>query len=274
MSRSRLLLALLVLMSPALGAQQQGSAVKPAPRIEDNSFLVEEAYNQEEGVVQHVSTFQRTRLGSWAYSFTQEWPAPGQKHQFSYTVPVLHLAGATGVTTGIGDLGLNYRYQMLGGEGERIWFSPRVSFYLPTGDELNGRGTGGPGLEFNLPVSYALSDAIVTHWNAGGSVTQVNMEPGVRGSIRGRRAAASAIWLFRPTLNFMLESVATRNESLDTFSRRVSVTSYVVSPGVRGAINFASGLQVVPGIAVPIGVGPSSGQRDVFVYLSLEHSFY
>jgi hypothetical protein len=29
------------------------------PRIEDNSFLIEEAYNQEYGVVQEISTFQR-----------------------------------------------------------------------------------------------------------------------------------------------------------------------------------------------------------------------
>jgi hypothetical protein len=38
-------------------------------------------------------------------------------------------------------------------------------------------------------------------------------------------------------------------------------------------LNFTSGLQIVPGIAVPIGVGSSSGQRDVFLYLSFEHAF-
>jgi hypothetical protein len=47
----------------------------------------------------------------------------------------------------------------------------------------------------------------------------------------------------------------------------------VISPGVRGAINFTSGLQIVPGIAIPIGAGPSHGERGVFFYLSFEHPF-
>jgi hypothetical protein len=47
----------------------------------------------------------------------------------------------------------------------------------------------------------------------------------------------------------------------------------VISPGFRAALNFESGLQIVPGIAVPIGAGPSSGSRGVFFYLSFEHPF-
>jgi len=31
-----------------------------SPAIGDNSFLIEEAYNQERGVVQHISAWQRT----------------------------------------------------------------------------------------------------------------------------------------------------------------------------------------------------------------------
>jgi hypothetical protein len=47
----------------------------------------------------------------------------------------------------------------------------------------------------------------------------------------------------------------------------------LVNPGIRGAINFASGLQIVPGLAFPIGIGPSAGEGGVFLYLSLEHPF-
>src|SRR3954451_9723112 len=56
--------------------------------IEDNSFLIEEAYNQERNVIQHISSFTRLwESKDWAYSFTQEWPFPGhEKHQLSYTV--------------------------------------------------------------------------------------------------------------------------------------------------------------------------------------------
>ena len=31
------------------------------PKIEDNSFLIEEAYNQEPGIIQHIQTFQGLR---------------------------------------------------------------------------------------------------------------------------------------------------------------------------------------------------------------------
>src|SRR6185312_16420034 len=55
-----------------------------AAQIQDNSFLIEEAYNQESGVVQHISTFERADGGDWAYSFTQEWPLGGIRHQLSY----------------------------------------------------------------------------------------------------------------------------------------------------------------------------------------------
>ena len=47
---------------------------RPVEGIMDNSFLIEEAYNQEEGVVQHINTFMRQRHGDWLYTFTQEWP--------------------------------------------------------------------------------------------------------------------------------------------------------------------------------------------------------
>src|SRR5206468_7864303 len=70
-------------------AQQQ-----PIEVIEDNSFLIEEAYNQEPGVVQHI--FQAVysndpRQRGWAFAFTQEWPIYGQDHQFSYTILAYHL---------------------------------------------------------------------------------------------------------------------------------------------------------------------------------------
>jgi hypothetical protein len=246
------------------------TAAAKIPRIEDNSFLIEEAYNQEYGVVQEISTFQRGREGNWGYTFTQEWPVPGQKNQFSYTVPVLR-DRVTG--TGVGDIALNYRYQALGADDEPLWFAPRLSVYVPTGDLRKGRGSGGPAVEVLLPVSYTVSDAFVTHWNLGALLTHADNGLGVSRTTRGFKAGASAIWLVTPTFNLMLESLALRAESLDETGRRESATSYLISPGMRGAINFASGLQIVPGIAFPIGLGPNSRQRDLFLYLSFEHAF-
>jgi hypothetical protein len=261
----------IVVALPARGQQPKlDAATKAPPVIADNSFLVEEAYNQEEGVVQHISTYLRTRDGSWGYTFTQEWPAPTQRHQLSYTVPILR---PDGIGTGVGDLALNYRYQALGKDEESLWFSPRLSLYLPTGDVRKGRGAGGPGIEVMLPVSIAVSDAIVTHWDAGATLTRADNSIGGRGLARGVRAAASAIWLMAPNFNLMLESTVGRIETFNELGERVAETNVLVSPGVRGAFNVASGLQIVPGIAVPIGVGPSRGQRDLFLYLSFEHPF-
>ncbi|HUS20121.1 MAG TPA: hypothetical protein VMZ25_10765, partial [Terriglobales bacterium] len=68
----------LILLVPVLiSAQDNPPAPKSVevPAIEDNSFLIEEAYNQEHGVVQHIQSFTRTwNSQDWVYSFTQEWP--------------------------------------------------------------------------------------------------------------------------------------------------------------------------------------------------------
>jgi hypothetical protein len=61
-----------------------------AKGIRDNSFFIEEAYNQEPGVVQHILNVPIDFThGSReiAPSFTQEWPVFSQTHQFSYTIP-------------------------------------------------------------------------------------------------------------------------------------------------------------------------------------------
>lgn len=106
-------------------------------RIEDNSFLIEEAYNQEAGVIQHISTFQYMKGRTWLYTFTDEWPVPGQKHQLSTTIPILKNS-----QTGLGDLAINYRYQAI--FRNRFAFSPRFSLILPTGNWKKGLSAGVP----------------------------------------------------------------------------------------------------------------------------------
>src|SRR5215216_2456194 len=73
--------------------------------IRDNSFLLEEAYNQEPGVVQHISALHVPRDGSWEYTFTEEWPLGGETHQISVTLG----AKSSGTETGVSDWLLNYR---------------------------------------------------------------------------------------------------------------------------------------------------------------------
>ena len=253
-------------------AQSAQPAAAPAA-IEDNSFLIEEAYNQEAGVVQHISTFARQRgTRAWAYNFTQEWPLFSQRHQLSYTVPIVSAGPGTG--SGIGDVALNYRYQLADGTRSGIAVAPRLSLLVATGEERRGRGAGGNGLQVNLPVSVELSPLFVTHWNAGATYTpSAKNALGDKAATRSYNAGGSVISLARSTFNVMLEAVWARAEEVTGPSQRVPYRLFYVSPGVRGAINFRSGLQIVPGIAVPIGVGPSRGDRQLFLYCSFEHPF-
>jgi hypothetical protein len=43
-----------------------------------------------------------------------------------------------------------------------------------------------------------------------------------------------------------------------------------VSPGIRGALNLPGRLQIVPGFAIPLGVGRSRGKNAILAYLSVE----
>jgi hypothetical protein len=255
-----------VLVWPAYGTADE------VKKIQDNSFLLEEAYNQEAGVVQHIQSFMYMRKSKdWFYTFTQEWPVPDETHQLSYTIPLLHLTDPAG-TTGLGDVALNYRYQaVLKG---RVAFSPRLSLVLPTGDYKKGHGAGAVGLQTNLPLSVELSDSIVTHWNLGATHTPNSKAPGgAKADTTGFNYGASIIYLASERFNLMLEAAGTRSEIVQHDGSKQRDRTFFVNPGVRFAHNFSSGLQVVSGVSVPIGVGPSSGQRGVLLYLSFEHPF-
>lgn len=188
------------------------------PSIQDNSFLIEEAYNQERGVVQHISTLLRSR-GSWVYSLTQEWPVSGQRHQLSFTIPV---------ERGVGAVAINYRRQ-LAGMGGGTAFAPRFSVLLPTA------GTGNTAVQLNLPVSALITRDVVSHWNAGAALERRNATV--------YNAGASVIWLLRPSVNLMLELA---------WVGTAGTGDVVVNPGLRWAHNVGE-LQIVPGVAFPDG---------------------
>ena len=252
-------------------AQQTSSSTQP---IQDNSFLIEEAYNQETGIVQHINTLIRQRNGDWIYSFTQEWPAPSQKHQLSFTIPVMGFGGDSGNRTGLGDIALNYRYQLLGDGNARVAIAPRLSLLVPTGDKTMDRGQGGVGLQVNLPVSIQPSPAWVTHSNVGMTYTPAASNArNEKAALRDFNLGQSIIWLTRPNFNVMLEAAWQSTESIAGPRLRQRDYGFLLSPGGRWAYNFKSGLQIVPGVAIPLGVGPSKGERSLFFYLSFEHPF-
>jgi hypothetical protein len=260
--------------NPQAAAESVPNAAKETSNIEDNSFLVEEAFNQERNVIQHIGTFQRMwNSEDWVYTFTQEWPFPGhEKHQLSYTLVAMSAGAFPGSGGGWGDTLLNYRYQLIGGGGQRLSLSPRLSAILPTGRAALGRGFGGAGLQTNLPLSIYLSKKLITHVNAGATIVpRARNEFGGRATATGYNLGQSFIWLMNSRFNPMLETVWTGSESVINHDQPQRNHSLLVSPGVRWAYNSKSGLQIVPGVAVPIGAGPSAGEKGLILYLSFEH---
>lgn len=237
---TRAALSILLVLTLAGTATAQTSAPKPSRfGIEDNSFLVEEALNQEKGIFQNIFVFTRSRTGTWTGSFTQEWPVTSQLHQFSYTVPFSRADGATD----IGDVFLNYRLQVWDGSDSRPAFSPRIS-WSPSAWQAN------------LPFSKEI-DRVYLHANAGNTWMDDESTPFVAGS---------AIVAVRPMFNVMLEVF---NEWRPSASGHDRVTT--VSPGVRGGWNIGEA-QLILGVAAPITRG---GVRDhgILGYVSYELPF-
>ena len=250
----------------------------PAPAdslIQDNSFLLEEAYNQEDGVVQHISSLSRFwNSKDWIFTFTQEWAVPRHpRHQLSFSVAAVRGGGFIGSGVGFGDTAINYRYQLVGSGESRFAFSPRLSVLLPSGKPRFGRGAGGTSVQAGLPFSIGLRPYLTTHVNLGVSHTpRARNEFGDRASATAYNAAQSFVYSVHPRFNLMLETVWTNSADVVAPGATRRSNDVLLSPGIRWSHNFASGLQIVPGVAVPVGVGPSAGERGLILYLSFEHS--
>lgn len=254
---------------------QDEERTRPAEAIQDNSFLIEEAYNQEPGVVQHILNVVHTvrRSGdderALAFVFTQEWPVFSQAHQFSYTLPYTFLDNG-GSTNGLEDISLNYRWQALYESATTPAFAPRVSLILPTGDAAEGFGNDTVGYQLNLPVSKIVSDRWTLHANAGATFL-----PDVQGhDLTSFNLGASAIYAVNSTFNFMLETLANWDEEADDRGGTSRPASVLISPGFRYAFNHPGDAQTVIGLAAPIGLTSAAPDFGVFVYASFEHFFW
>jgi hypothetical protein len=247
------------------------------PAIEDNSFLVEEAYNQEAGVVQWIFTFQQFRpSGAWYDAFTTEWPVPDQTNQLSLTVP--YIAETERLPSGWGDVSLNYRYQALAGGERGWWFAPRLSAILPTGNWRDGLGRGAPGVQIGLPFSRRFTRGFAMTLNAAGLYVPLARGEAEDGSsfkadAWGVSEGISLVWLASPRFNLMLEAVATQDRVAVDDGRTANVSVALASPSFRWAINFRSG-QLVLGAAVPIGLTDASPDWSALFYVSWESAIW
>jgi DtxR family Mn-dependent transcriptional regulator len=246
---ARVVIALMALCATASAQTAPAPSKSSRPwEILDNSFLVEEAFNQPVGVFQNIFGVLADE-GMWAAAFTQEWPVFSHRHQFSYTLPF----GDAGSGTGIGDALLNYRIQIWDEAASRPAFSPRVSLIVSSGASSKGLSGGGAGWQVNLPFSKQAGDLYV-HWNAGFTKTPNFSAPQV---------AASGIWRARPMLNLMIESVVVWDDD---------AAIVTASPGLRTGWNVGD-TQTIVGVAIPSIFSNRSNSVGVFGYFSYELPF-
>lgn len=256
--------------------------------IRDNAFLVEEAFNQEPGDVQHIfnwinlwDTAASGRTRDFAWTYTMELPLGTQDHQFSFTTQMFDLfeksAGVVAREGGIGDTFLNYRYQLLA-DDNFLWCAPRLTLIAPTGDKRFGLGTGEVGYQFNLPVSR-YGEQFDFHFNAGLTyIPDVSLplpngfsSPGQ--DLRAYNLGGSVYWKLETYLHCFVEALALWNEEIDDTGFRTGITQLFLNPGARYAVCQLDQVEWVLGMSAPIGLTPDSPDIGFFAYMSVEHNF-
>jgi|SRR5437899_3131344 len=271
-----------VLVILFVGTSTQAAEQRPIDGIEDNSFLVEEAYNQDPGVVQHIFNAVYTNdfhRHGWSFTFTQEWPLYGLEHQISYSIPSFHLRDGGDKVSGVGDVLINYRYQALE-EGDTVpAFAPRFSLILPTGNRDKETGNGVVGYQWSLPFSKKVASRLALHANLGLTYlpkVRVPLDDGhsPKRSLVSPNLGASAIFALTSRIHLMLEWVGTFEQSLNDEGKRERDFKATISPGIRAAVINTENLQTVLGVGIPIGLTRPADNYGVFLYFSVEHKFF
>lgn len=291
-----LLLAAGLIITSIAAAQETTPAPKKGgylfygqPAIEDNSMLVEEAFNQETGVIQHISNFVIDR-GEFVYNYTQEIPLADVKHQLSIGLSYASFKKPEGygllnnnyLTKGLGDVFVNYR-PMLWGKNDWALVIPRFTVIVPTGNSRYGFGSGGWGGQFNLAVTKRLNSKITTHYNAGYTAVRKadyfaytnDGTPELRyeRNLRTANLGASVIWLVHPKFNLMTEYVSSFGQTINDSGSLDHDNVTVINPGFRFALDIGK-CQIVPGMGIPLNFsnGTFSG-TGAFFYLSIEPAY-
>lgn len=254
------LISSLGFFSTPIWAQEPGPLAKG---IQDNSFLIEEAYNQERGVTQHTGLFRRQGRDLFL-SFSQEWALGSQDHQFSWSLPYVWVNNDAGGFDRGGIVQLNYRYQLSTETAHRPAIAPRIGLLFPTDDAKGELGNGG--LQFNLPVSKIISDRVTVHANAG--VTTLFEMQGRQPT--GYNLGGSVVYALSRNTNVLFEVVGERTETFGATGGIEGEFRLTLVPGFRQAFNFEDA-QLVVGLASPIQFSNGKTDFGALLYLSFEH---
>jgi len=242
-----------------------------AEPLEDNSFLVEEAYNQEPGVVQFIQVYQKQNKGKdWNYTFINEIPMGGQADQFSYEIPYAYIEAVD--KTQVGDIKINYRREFV--RSESFVTTGRLSVISNSGDYKLGFGNGAVGYEASLLNSVVINSKWTQHWNVGAQFVPKSKDALDNTADTSKFFwALSNVYFVTDTFNIMLEMTGSSFEEVLGQDSTTWNQENMISPSVRYAYDVGS-WQFVPGLALPIGLGNMAGQNQVLGYLSIEGKMF
>jgi len=266
------------------GEKARGAEPRPIDGFADHSFLIEEAYNQELGEVQHTlkavysSDFRRR---GWSFNLEQEWWLFTEDHQIAFSLPFSNIREEGKAQRGVGDVLIGYRYQLTEERPNIPAVAPTFSLILPTGDRDKGTGDGVVGFEWRIAASKKVAPRLALHANLG--LTHL---PNVRAPLEdGRRLSpkrslvsydvgASGVLALFSDIHMLLEWVGEFEQEINEEGKRERVFKAILSPGIRAAVINKDGLQTVLGVGIPIGVSGPAENYGVFLYLSIEHKLF
>ena len=242
--------------------------------IEDNSFLLEEAFNQEWGVYQFIQKYQTfNKAGTYDYAFENEIPITDKEFQFSYEIPVAQPEkGRPGY---MGDMSLNLRWQPLNKDG--FLLAERFGLIVPTGNAKEDSGNNVYGFEFMQAATLTINEKWMNHWNFGFSVQPNARTNNItkRRTITTATAGSSLIYRMREDFNLMFEALLETAQEVDAAGNKTPATYLTLNPGFRWAWDFEwKETQIVPGVSFPTEVINNTVENGVLVYLSIEPKFY
>jgi hypothetical protein len=245
--------------------------------FEDNSFLLDEAFTQEKGIMQFITTIYNDNLRSknFAYTFSHEIPLT-HRHQVSYSLRYNFMKAQA--RNGWGDTNIGYTYRLSGKEAW-IMIVPQLTIILPTGDPSRGLGYGGLGGRLNLTLTKRLSRKLVSHYNVAHTIIHnADRYDDVSGeyvkvfekTLHDQDLAGSIIWYPARKINIMLEYISSFRSQIAADGAISKVQESVLNPGFRLALDLKT-LQIVPGLSVPIAFTDDyQHQTGVLIYVSIE----
>lgn len=240
--------------------------------IQDNSFLIEEAYNQDPGVYQFINIYQHDFKTGLYYSTLQgEIPLWSREHQFSFSLPARKTAASV---ESLGDLSLNYRYQNYNKDGTMV--AQRFGAIVPTGKVNKNTSYNSVGFAWMQAVTFSLSNQFQMHVNLGLNMTPAARTKGYsqREMLTGFTTGVGIVYKHSDKVNFLTEFLYDTQEDFDEKGDTSSNPTITINPGARFDIDLSiEKTQVVPGISFPVTVGNDEVHTGVLFYLSFEPDF-